>query len=120
MKNGVDIAKIDRFEKLSQNQSFLDKYLSNEEKNYLQQKENKAQTLAGIYSAKEAVLKALGLGIGNGLNLADISISHNDKGAPFVLIDAKINYYLMQNGCSEIAVSISHDGDYAIAFCVIL
>lgn len=119
MKNGVDITKIDRFNELVNNQSFLNKYFTENEMEYIKNKGNKPETLAGIFSAKEAVLKALGIGILNGLSLIDICISHNQNGAPYVEVDAKINYYMSLQGCSEISISISHDGEYAIAFCVI-
>ena len=119
MQNGIDIVKIDRFEKLLENDSFLNKYFAKIECEYINQKNNKVETVAGLYAAKEAVLKALGIGIGRGLDLKEVVINHDDKGAPFVEIDAKIQYYLNSKGCSSISVSISHDADYAVAFCVI-
>lgn len=119
MQNGVDIVQISRFEKLYENDSFLNKYFSKSECEYIGKKNNKVQTIAGLYAIKEAVLKALGIGIGRGLDLKEIVINHDDNGAPFIEVDAKIQYYLNSKGCSNISVSNSHDGDYAVAFCVI-
>ena len=119
MQNGVDIVQISRFEKLMHNESFLNKYFSKIECEYISQKNKKIETVAGLYAIKEAVLKTLGIGIGNGLNLKDIVINHDKNGAPFIEIDAKIQYYLNLKGCLNIAISVSHDGDYAVAFCVI-
>ena len=119
MKNGVDISKIDRFNELVNNQSFLNKYFTEPEKEYIKNKGSKPETLAGIFSAKEAVLKALGIGMLNGLSFLDLCILHDKNGEPFVEVDAKLNYYLSLHNCSEISISISHDGEYAIAFCVI-
>lgn len=119
MQCGVDIVKIDRFEKSAKDENFLKKYFSNEEQKYIEQKQNPKQTIAGIFCAKEAVLKAFGIGIGAGLNLSEISILHDSLGMPYVDVTAKIFYYLNQKNCNEISVSISHDGDYAVAFCVI-
>ena len=119
MQTGVDIVKIDRFKKIMQDDKFLNKYFSKIETEYINKKSNKNQTVAGLYAAKEAVLKALGIGIGMGLDLKEIVINHDDNGAPFVEIDAKMQYYLNTKGCSNISISISHDREYAISFCVI-
>lgn len=119
MQNGVDIVQISRFEKLLQNDSFLKKYFNKIEWEYISQKNNKTETVSGLYAIKEAVLKSLGIGIGNGLDLKEIVINHDVNGAPFVEIDAKMQYYLSLKGCSNISVSTSHDGDYTVAFCVI-
>ena len=118
MKCGVDIVKIERFEKHIDDNSFLNKYYSKQEQEYISNKQNKAETLAGIFCAKEAFLKALGIGIGAGLDLKDISIVHKNN-RPEIDMTAKVFYYLEQKNCNQISVSISHDGEYAIAFCVI-
>lgn len=119
MECGVDIAKVERFKKHIEDESFLNKYYSKEEQEYISKKQNKAETLAGIFCAKEALLKALGIGIGGGLDLKDISILHNNFGKPVVDVTAKVFYYLQQKNCNDISISISHDGEYSIAFCVI-
>ena len=119
MESGVDIVKIDRFEKHIDDLKFLSKYFSPAEQEYISKKQNKKETLAGLFCAKEAVLKALGIGIGSGLDLRDISILHNDQGRPVVDVSAKLFYYLNAKNCNEVSISISHDGEYAVAFCVI-
>lgn len=62
--------------------------------------------LAGIFAAKEAIIKALSLLPDSWLN---IHITHSLNGAP----QAKIFYskFFILNS----SLSISHDGDYAIA-----
>ena len=120
MRNGVDIVKISRLEKQVQNEKFLNKYFSNYEKEYIDSKRiNAVNTMAGLYACKEAVLKALGTGIGE-LSLKDCCVVHDGFGSPFVELNDKIIAVLFKNNCKEIKVSISHDGDYAIAFCTIV
>lgn len=104
---GCDIVKIDRFEKLMTNKVFLDKYFSLDEQKYILSKQNKAQTMAGIFACKEAVLKALKIGIGGGILLKDVQVLHDSLGAPKV----KLNGHNVQ-------VSISHDGEYAFAVAI--
>lgn len=118
MEVGVDIVKVDRFEKLLENDSFKNKYFNKQEIEYISNKNN-AQTMAGIYASKEALLKALGMGIGAGLNLKDIIVLHNANGKPYFDINATLNYYLNKNGASSVSLSISHDGEYVVAFCTI-
>ena len=119
METGIDIVKIDRLEKYQDNERFLKKFFSKEEIEYICSKQNKLQSLAGLYATKEALLKALGIGIGAGINLCEISILHDSLGKPFVEITSQIQYYLSQKNCNQISISISHDGEYAIAICVI-
>ncbi len=119
METGVDIVKISRFEKYENDEKFLKKYFSSDEIKYILKKVKKVETMAGIFAAKEAVLKAFGIGIGYGMQLKEISINYTKSNKPFIEVDAKIQHYLNNLGCSSISISISHDGDYAVAFCVI-
>ena len=70
-----------------------------------------AHRLAGIFAAKEAVCKALSLSPGRWL---DIVIEHEASGAPQVLLLGSLPQP------QELSISISHDGDYAMAFAVAL
>lgn len=118
MKNGVDIVDISRLKKLNLD-LFLNKYFSKREIEYINSKHCALQTIAGMFSAKEAFLKAVGIGIGNGINLKEIEILHSDIGQPYIDITPQINYYINAQNCSSISLSISHDGEYAVAFCII-
>lgn len=119
MEVGIDIVQISRIEKMQNQVGFLKKYFSQLEIDYIHTKQNKIQTIAGLFACKEAFLKAVGIGIGGGIKLNEISILHDKTGKPYIDITAQINYYLMQKKCNNITVSISHDGDYAVAFCTI-
>ena len=114
MKTGIDITLINRFSNISE--SFLKKNFTDNEINYIKKTNNNAQTIAGIYSAKEAFLKAIKKGISD-YCLKSIEINHENCGSPFIklygIIESDISY-------SQIDVSISHDGDYAIAIVTIL
>jgi phosphopantetheine--protein transferase-like protein len=119
MEVGIDIVEIDRFKKMPNIESFLNKYFSKEEIAYIQKKGGSAQTMAGIFSAKEALLKALEIGIGAGIKLCELSVLHKESGKPYFEVTPQLNYYLNQKNCSSVSVSISHDGNYAIANCLI-
>lgn len=105
---GVDIIKIDRVRSTMDRKSFLEKIFTPYEREYIRSKGNAAQTAAGLFCAKEAVLKSLGKGIGS-IDWHDIEITHEKSGAPRVHVEGW--------DCA-FHISISHDEDTAIA-CVV-
>ena len=118
MEIGCDICAIKRMEKWVNNTAFLTKHFTEYEINYINSKVNKADTMAGLYAAKEAVVKALGVGLGNRIALKEIEITHEKNGKPKVEVNHKIMNLLINISCEEIKISISHDGEYAIAYCI--
>lgn len=117
---GNDILSIKRFERIveKKGQRFLERFLSAEEISYAN---NRVQSLAGFFSVKESISKALGTGIGyEGVSWHDIHISINHYGKPEVKFSGKAKeYYDKINACS-IDISISHEKKYAMTTCVIL
>ncbi|MGN1221672.1 MAG: holo-ACP synthase [Christensenellales bacterium] len=119
MEVGTDIVKISRIKSIKNQDRFLSKNFAENEIEYINKKNGQAQTIAGMFACKEAVLKALGIGISGGVRLNEICILHEPNGRPFVQITSQLNYFLNLKNCNTISVSISHDGDYAVAFCII-
>jgi len=74
------------------------------------------ESLAGRWAAKEAVLKALGVGIGE-VPLTDIEIAAEGT-RPVVRLQAAAAELAGTAGLTDWQVTISHDGDYAVAFVV--
>ena len=70
-----------------------------------------------LFRSKEAVLKALGVGMRGGFGFKDITIDHDEKGAPVVVLNNEIKTYMKKNKikCKQMLVSIAHDGEYATA-----
>ncbi|MCM1286593.1 MAG: holo-ACP synthase [Acetobacter sp.] len=96
-KIGIDIVKISRMENSIKSSSFMKKVFTQCEKEYC----TRSESFAGIFAAKEAYFKALGDGIK--LPLTEIEVLHDDKGKPYL------------NGIDNSDLSISHDGEYAVA-----
>ncbi len=117
---GNDILSIERFEKIlkKKGQRFLERFLSVDE---IKDAQNRVQSLAGLFSVKESISKALGTGIGNeGVSWHDMYISFDRYGKPKVNFSGKTKeYYDKINACS-IDISISHEKKYAMTTCVIL
>ena len=107
---GLDIIKTSRMSRLIERfgDKGLKRFLCDDE--ILLVKSDK--TAAGFWAAKEAFSKALGTGIGSGCSFHDIKIYKTSKGAPRAALSKKTikNFSIL-----NVALSITHDGDYAVA-----
>ena len=117
---GVDIVDLDRIRKIysKYGDKFAYKILSNNEIKGFNLAENKPSFLAKRFAAKEAIGKALGIGILNGFLLKNISIKHNDLGKPMVIFTKRKEFDLYSN--KIIHVSISDEKKFAVANALIL
>ncbi len=115
MHIGTDIVKISRIERLIQDK-IPSKIYTVRESEYINSKKDKAQTASGIYAAKEAVLKCLGTGMV--FPLTDVEICHEKSGMPCVELCGKALSFARDTGLENMQISISHDGEYAIATAV--
>lgn len=115
---GVDIIEINRIrEAIKKNDSFVKKLFSDKEMEYIKGEKLKAQYLAGRFSAKEAVSKALGTGF-RGFEFKNIEIYKDDLGKPIVVLSGKAKAIAEEAGNYQIQLSISHDRDKAIAYAI--
>ena len=109
---GTDIVKIDRIKSLYKDPKFLNKIFSSSEVEYCNNYKKPYIHLSGKYAAKEAVKKALlSLKIVKTIPLVNIEVLNNKDKSPYVKL---VNLNNLK--CN---VSISHDGDYALAFVII-
>ena len=117
---GIDIVEVERIKKIHQKygEKFARKILSNNElKNFLKDK-NKIHFLAKRFAAKEAVGKALGVGIKNGSILKNIEIKNDINGKPFVNINDIEKLNMTEK--KEIHISLSDEKKFSIANAVII
>ena len=73
------------------------------------------ERLAGRFAIKEAVMKALGVGFGDGVGFPDIETVNLDSGAPTVVLHNKIATLAEKVGVQRWLVSTSHTGKVALA-----
>ena len=120
---GIDLIRVGRVAKLAKSDT-MNKVFTKAEVEYAKSKSDVIQndkltksdeTFAGMFCAKEAFLKALGLGLGQLFALNEIEVSHTNQGQPFIVITSKIESVLTENKLSIVNLSISHDGEYATA-----
>src|SRR5690554_69195 len=111
--HGVDIIEISRIAQAITKESFQKRVFSAQERSQLQMKG--PESWAGRFAAKEAVMKALGTGWSQGVGFAQIEIVTLDSGRPVVNLHGRALEVSRALGVSDLLVSISHSGDYAIA-----
>ena len=117
MKVGIDVENIDRFLNIDK-ERFFKKYFTDYEMEYCTKKG--VQSIAGIYSCKESVLKAFGIGIGGGVDLKEISIRHDEKGKPFIEENKTMIELKKKFNVTQCEVSISHTKNIVESICIIM
>ena len=110
---GIDIIRISRIAETMDRfgDRFSKRVLTESEQAYVR---NRPQTLAGRWAAKEAVSKVLGLGV-RGIGWRDIEVERLPTGAPAIRLHGRAARRAEQLEMGRIAVSISHEADYAVA-----
>lgn len=85
---GIDIVEVARIGAVlsRQGDAFVTRILTSSEQQHYAVRQQKSSFMAKRFAAKEAVAKALGTGIGNGVSFQDIVISNDNLGAPKVAL----------------------------------
>ncbi|WP_099203352.1 NAD(P)H-hydrate dehydratase [Miniphocaeibacter massiliensis] len=116
MAIGIDITKTKRLEKYIDDYKLYNRIFTNKEIELINSKngKRKLEIIAGRFSAKEAISKALGTGIGE-VAFKDIEVLNNKDGKPEVFLyrKAKEKWKILYSNNPDI--SISHDGEYTLA-----
>ena len=117
---GIDIVEIERIENILKNKKrFLNKIFTDEEIKYFESKNFRSETIAGNFSAKEAISKAFGTGIKN-FNFDDIEVLRDKNGKPIVKTYNNLRQMCIDYNVLEIQVSISHSENYAVANAMVI
>ena len=101
---GIDIVNVNRFKKIPYDShlGFYKKIFSESEIKYCLKYRNSFRHFAGKFAAKEAVIKS----IPNRIRMLDIIITHKSS-KPKIVLRKNLPY--------DFLVSISHEGDTAVA-----
>lgn len=109
--SGIDIIKVERVERLSKKDAFMNKLFTSKEREYL--KDKGAESIAGYFSAKEAIVKAMGTGFRN-FKFTDIEVLREES-EPYVMLHGNAKKIAFNKGIKFIKVSISHEKEFAVA-----
>lgn len=117
---GVDLCAVSRMERAIEKEHFFGRVFTERERAYLQSRgKGRGQSAAAMFAAKEAVAKALGTGFAQGVMPWQIEVTHEESGRPGALLTGAAKEAFERIGGKTILLSLSHEGDTAIAFAVI-
>ena len=119
---GTDILAVARIEAVVERQGdrFVQRILAPAEQEEYRTHAQANRLLAKRFAAKEAVVKALGTGIGRGVSWQDIRILHDVNGAPLVELSGGAADVAAARGGSRVLLSLADEQDYVVAFAALV
>ena len=114
---GIDVIEIERVEKAiaRYGERFLKRIYTEQELEYCRRKAD-ASSFAVRFAAKEAVAKALGLGISQGVRWTDVEVLNDPHGKPYVRLHGRMAELLQGK---TVHLSLSHSRTCAVAMVVL-
>jgi len=114
---GIDIAEVPRIRQSIERfgERFLQRIFTAGEIRYCDSKANRAERYAARFAAKEAAMKALGTGWNHGVRWVDCEVVRQAGGRPTLLFHGKAGEFAAKLGVKNIAVSLTHTAEQAMA-----
>lgn len=116
---GIDIIEIERIAKSIERLSFQKKVFSPDELKTCAEFKNQAECLAGKFAAKEAFMKAIGMGIRQEIWFTQIEVLNRDTGQPWIRLNSQALHRLEELQAKNIHLSISHNKGNAVAVVIL-
>jgi holo-[acyl-carrier protein] synthase len=118
---GTDILRIARVEEVVERlgDRFVARILTPEEQEEYRGSKMPHRLLAKRFAAKEAIAKALGTGIGRGVSWQDITIGHDEYGAPQARLTGGALAVAMERGGNRVELSLADEAEYVVAFAIL-
>jgi holo-[acyl-carrier protein] synthase len=116
---GIDIVEVKRIKNLMEKwgDRFLHRVFTPQEIAYCKSKKTPEQSLAARFAVKEAILKAIGTGLSQGISWTSMEIANDKTGSPSVKLGKSIKDKI---GDKKILISMSHTKEYAIAQAILV
>lgn len=118
---GSDLVAIERIRKIWQHfgHAFARKILSEAELSHIEALDDPTLFLAGRFAAKEALAKAFGTGMRDGLWFTQFSVVADELGKPVVSMMGQAKQQADRLGLKNCHLTLTHERDYALAFVVL-
>jgi len=117
MTVGVDLIEIERVRRaLERYPNFRDRCFTEEERRYCDSRPNPAQHYAARFAGKEAVGKAIGIGVARAFAWRDVEIAGRPK--PSVRLTGRVAAWAERVGAGTLDLSMTHSRELAAAVCV--
>lgn len=116
---GIDMIEVDRvIAKIDKDKGFKEMVFSRAEIDFCESK-RRAEDYAARFAAKEAFLKATGLGLLLGHELSEVEVVNDTNGKPFLNLTGNFKTKAEENGWNKIHLSLSHLQQVACAVVII-
>jgi holo-[acyl-carrier protein] synthase len=96
-----------------------DRVFTEAELEYSKKKGETHLHLAARFAAKEALFKALGKGLSDGMTWTDVEVRNDPSGKPFITLKARAQEIADQMGVKKIHTSLSHTDECSIAVVIL-
>jgi holo-[acyl-carrier protein] synthase len=117
---GTDVVELDRFRlALRRTPRLPERLFSDDERAYAARRRDPTERLAARFAAKEAVMKAMGVGLWK-FPLRDIEVVRHPSGAPAVRLHGRAAALASERGVREWRLSLTHTSRLAQAVAVAL
>jgi holo-[acyl-carrier protein] synthase len=118
---GIDLVRVERLEKLLERwgERFEKRLFTEFERQFCAARKNRAACLALRFAAKEAFVKALGLGMRKPVLWLDIEVRPDALGKPEISLTTTALQYCREKGIASWHLSLTDDGRYGAAVVVI-
>lgn len=115
---GTDLVDLDRFRQvLQRTPSMVDRLFTAGEQAYANERRDPTEPLGARFAAKEAVLKAMGLGLG-AVAFREIEVVRASSGAPSLVLHGGAAELAAERGVDRWFLTLSHTAHLAQAFVV--
>ena len=117
---GIDTVEVDRFRRaLQKRPGICERLFTPAEQAYGRRARDPAERLAARFAAKEAVMKALGVGLG-AFAFRDVEVVKAPSGAPSLSLTGRAAELAARRGVTTWHVSLTHSGLVAEAVAICL
>jgi len=115
---GVDAVDIERFRRsLQRTPSMRERLFTEHELAYVAPKIDPVPSLAARFASREAVMKAMGLGLG-AFGFHDVWVDRRESGEPHLNVTGRAAELAHERGIETWHLSITHTDQVAIAYVV--
>ncbi len=116
---GTDLVDLERFRQAAERTpGILTRYFTEGERAYAERRQDPTERYAARFAAKEAVMKALGVGLG-ACEMAEIEVLRDeDSGAPDLVLHGKAAALAADRGVTAWHLSLTHTATSAHAIVI--
>jgi holo-[acyl-carrier protein] synthase len=115
---GIDVVGVDRVRRLLERPAAAAELFTPDELAYCAGRRRRYEHLAARFAAKEAVLKAIGTGLGARMQWTDVEVVNDLHGRPRAVLHGEVARAAARRDIVAVALSLSHSDGMATAVAV--